>query len=201
MAGPSRLVTEGVRLEDHSALLQTATLGGPPTISIGDILMVARNKREQGDDNAENVVAIRPSWGDLNTTGDVEKALIDAFGTISSGSELLGNEFEQEKDKDALLGVPFAILEYGFSVSNEFRDHDGNFTEFAWIRGIRLDNMNKVAFSDGSTGIYQQLKDFHARTGRDGGIVCKRGLRVSRDYDFVAADGSSGKGTTYYLDN
>jgi len=164
--------------------------------------MVTRSKQNAASESADSTdsteLAVRRSWGELSSAEDVKAALLNAFGTITQGKELLGNEFESG-EKEKLLGVPFVILEYGFALSDKIKRND-QAVEYAWIRGINMNTMEKVAFSDGSTGIYNQLRDFYDRTSQAGGIYCNNGLRVSR-YDYTDNEGTTTEAATFYLDN
>jgi len=86
-----------------------------------------------------------PIMGDLNTTWRRRKSLIDAFGTISfrqrtTRKRIWTRERQRRSTRRAIRHSWIWI-----QCIQRIRDHDGNFTEFAWIRGIRLDNMNKVS--------------------------------------------------------
>lgn len=90
--------------------------------------------------------------------------------------------------KDALIGVPFMIV--------EIKEHLSDFGEFWFCHVVTLNNTEGY-FSDGGVGIPPVLRQFVENTGQHGGLWCKNGLRRS-DYE---ADPERGRpaGTTYYL--
>lgn len=99
-----------------------------------------------------------------------------------------GSDWGLVEDKDTLINVPFVIA--GVKVNN------GDLGEFSSVRAFKEDG-TKIVFNDGGVGIHQQLKDYVAKHGRDTGIICKKGLRVSR-YD-KEINGEVRRVATYYL--
>jgi hypothetical protein len=63
-----------------------------------------------------------------------------------------------------------------------------------------LKDGKKVVFNDGGTGIPPQLRTFiEENGGRDTGIFCEKGLRVSR-YKYVdEKDGKEKDAATFYI--
>ena len=111
------------------------------------------------------------------------------------GSDVLdiadeGTGFAICENKDQLIGLPFVII--------EFRRSDGDYGSFTSAL-VMTKNGDKFVVNDGSTGIHEQLSSLAARTGRNKGIVCKRGLRRS-DYEYADTDGTMKPARTYYLD-
>jgi hypothetical protein len=109
------------------------------------------------------------------------------------------NQFDLIKDKDALLGIPFLILDFGF--------HAGDYGDDGFVSVSAITDKNrKVVFTDGSGGIRAQLRGLHEK-GILSGIICKAGLRKS-DYFVNEKTGETSntqeKGmipaSTYYLD-
>lgn len=144
---------------------------------------------------------------DFQSQDELLEFLQGKFGGITSGDELLGNEYEREDESEAmkrkLIGVPLAITEYFFSLSDKFM-RNGKYAGYVNVKAVRLDTMEKVAFADGSTGIAKQLADHYQQTHRPGGILCKKGIRVS-EYDYIERDENGdiieqSPAATFYLD-
>jgi hypothetical protein len=104
--------------------------------------------------------------------------------------------------KKKLVGMPFVILDHVKQVSTKI---PGSFYSTMHIRTATGD---LLIVNDGSTGIHNQLEGYREQ-GITKGIVCRRGLQVSEDYEVKDADGSpilnpqTNKpilGTTFYLD-
>lgn len=149
-------------------------------------------------------VAIRQSWAGIQSAEELQRLLVERYGNIATGSELLGNEFHVS-EKESLVGVPLTVLEFNFRESEDYQTtlDDGSIvnSEYAIVRCVRMDNLEMVVFADGGVGIYKQLKDFSQRTGQMGGIFCKDGLTQS-DYKYTdPVTGEISKATTFYLGN
>lgn len=105
-----------------------------------------------------------------------------------------GSNWDLEKDKDTLVGVPFIVAKVRFN--------DGTMGKFASVCCF-LEDGRKVIFNDGSsTGVMAQLKNWTEKNNRDTGIVCAKGLRRSDYfYEEEQEDGTTVKrpAKTYYL--
>lgn len=151
-------------------------------------------RQESGLEQA--MTAGRIDWSNVTTPEEAIRVVQREFGGTILSTELRGNEFERAI-KDALIGTPFIILEYGFTASDQY----GQGKEFSWVRAMRMDNGERIAFADGSTGIYAQLRDLADKTDQYGGVMCRNGLRVSR-YDKTLDDGTVIQDAeTYYIDS
>ena len=118
--------------------------------------------------------------------------LISAKGieTVNS-SDVIGDGFTllESKDKERLVGVPFLLLSWRFA--------KGNVGEFVSAHLVTTHN-EKFIINDGSTGIMQQLADL-TKSGVNGGIACKRGLRKS-EYEYTdPKTGEVSNAVTYYI--
>jgi hypothetical protein len=117
-------------------------------------------------DTAKSVkVSDVTSWTDAvqaveSTVGVATMAGMDDWGTVI-------------KDKDSLIEEEFLIVEWKF--------HQGSFGEYVAALIIFPDS-TKAVLTDGSMGIYAQLKGITTETGRTQGLHAKRGLRRS-DYE------------------
>jgi hypothetical protein len=121
--------------------------------------------------------------------GDILKRL-EAEGEIMSASEMGGGwAVLNKQDKNRLCGVPLLILSSTL--------HDGEFGEFVSLQV--LTNTERLIVNDGSTGIFQQVKD-KLTEGDLRAIYCKHGFRRS-DYTFQdPKTGEDKAASTYYLD-
>jgi hypothetical protein len=152
------------------------------------------------------------SFEDLIAEAQDAGELLDAV-QLGEGYHLLRGEDEKEK----LVGQELAVLNY--------RDNpQGKFGVFFTLHiktrfPIRFGEESYQHFivNDGSSGIARQLLDLK-RAGSTGVIHCRRGFRVSKDYEVVTRevdpdtgetirkpviDPGTGKpilGTTFYLD-
>ena len=169
-----------------------------PTGVVAEIMRTAR------DHDKETLAGIQ-SWEDALALAQ------ETYGDVAAIEDTdLGDGFRRtdEDKKRRLIGVPLFFIEWAF--------YDGDFGEFvsALIMAKTETGDEKLVLNDGSTGINAQLKELTEKTGRTGGLLVRRGLRVS-DY-FTDADGMpiskkeygrllaagipTGKGHTFYLD-
>lgn len=99
------------------------------------------------------------------------------------------------KDKDALVGVPFLLLQWRFN--------EGQFGTFVSAEIVTQDD-TVLVLNDGSTGIAQQLKELTEYRERNNhptpyaGRMVKGGLSRS-DYTYTDDKGKEVPATTYYL--
>jgi hypothetical protein len=138
-------------------------------------------------------------WDDrsLRDLGSFEEALAQAGPNVLDSGDEIGSGFHVLEDKDLLLKQLFFILEWRFN-PGKYTNEMGEVTDFVSATVITKAN-DRWILNDGSTGIAAQLRELSDRTGAFGGLLCRNGLRVSRDYDVTLKDGSKTKGTTYYL--
>lgn len=147
------------------------------------------------------IQAVTPQFSndDLREIDSFESALNLLGATlgaesIDDASEELGNGFELIEDKKQLVGTTMVLLSWRFPESDK-----GAEGYFAAVQAVTKDG-RKVIFNDGSsTGIYRQLRDYSARTGKYAGLVVRRGLREST-YPYTDSNGRTSQATTYYLD-
>jgi hypothetical protein len=107
-------------------------------------------------------------------------------------------------NKKALLDVPFWINRWWFTDGDQIDPDSGEPRQFAVLRvlvskEIRTESgdTNKVVVTDGSTGIYQQLRKITQKTGKTGSMMVRHGLRVSQ-YTAATAEGPK-QAETFYL--
>lgn len=133
--------------------------------------------------NLNSLESIKALLGDTQVTQAAD---------LGSGFALLDTE-----GKRRLVGVPVLFLFWTFNKGTQ------GSAEFVSAHVVQTDNLGNVVgkfiINDGSTGIYQQLKDFTARTGQSKGLYAARGLRAS-DYTFTNDAGQDQDATTFYID-
>jgi hypothetical protein len=96
---------------------------------------------------------------------------------VGEAADLLGDGFTSIEKKD-LVNVPLVLLD---ATITDSKDHIGS--QFAVIRAITATDM-RVRFSDGSTGIKEQVLSLLAkRPGGVRGVLVPRGL-TSSEYFF-----------------
>lgn len=109
----------------------------------------------------------------------------------NAGGVTIKDEFShlQDEDKNILVGTHFRILDLSFKDNGDFGPH-----VTVWI--ITRENL-KFVFTDGSTGIFRQLRTMReARAPLPYDVP--KGLRRS-DYQYTDADGRKRPAHTYYL--
>lgn len=121
--------------------------------------------------------------GAIESYADAEAAFNSDFVSFSVGGDY------DLVDKSTLVGVPFIVLRWRFTVPAEGKPRystennpDGEFVSVECI----TDKDQKVVFNDGSSGVYAQLKAVSS-TGRQQGGKCNQGLRVS-EYEYESVD-------------
>lgn len=126
----------------------------------------------------------------------------DALATFSddivaADSETMGDGFEKLPSKDLLIGVPFLI------VRGTFTPGIGKRKEKVTVRIVTSEN-KRYFFSDGSAGIYSQLRKLVPELQSFGQVHAVKGLRASRFHwdeqaQMVTKDGPP-NAATYYID-
>ena len=111
-----------------------------------------------------------PKGQDTPTT-DLSQDVVD-FATLATHAPVLPGA-PGPIEKDALIGVPFIIYAVEFKIGDE--DKGGR--EYVICKIVTEDN-RKAFFSDGSTGIYAQLKAVQDK-GQYPPYTAATGLRLS----------------------
>lgn len=142
-------------------------------------------------------MASKPKQDALATTETDYSAL--TFGElqalISTGKVAHIQEVDDlvRVDKEALIGQPFVITDWAYNP-------DGDMGDFMVCRLTTMDDQHRF-FSDGSTGIKDQLLEYEKKMGSKKPIYLPKGLRVS-NYNYVdPTDGKSKPASTFYLNN
>jgi hypothetical protein len=159
-------------------------------------------KREQAEivqasATVERSVAIRSEHTnrEISTTELKElnlNQLIDALGVSEVSDVIPTDQYGPVlEDKAKLCGVPFMLVHWEF--------HGGDFGEFVSMWVLTLDDKRYIV-NDGSTGIYQQLKETTGKHNIDSMLVCRHGLRESK-YTYTGPDGKERPASTFYIDN
>jgi hypothetical protein len=128
----------------------------------------------------------------INTLEDALQIMEKRYGTILDTSDALGDGFAIV-EKDTLVGVDHLIVDFQFHDSTTYTDGNGNPARFVSVAAITK-HREKVRYNDGGSGVYGQLAEFMARTGREGGLRVKGGLHKS---EYTNAAGQ--RGVTFYL--
>lgn len=135
------------------------------------------------------VVPVTPTGGFDDMTYNELIALIDS-GQVAHIQEI---DDLVRAQKEALVGVAFVITEWSLNP-------DGDLGEFVTVKVVTEKGEHRF-FSDGSTGIKDQLKAAEAKMGGRKPILVPKGLRVS---NYMYHDENLGKdipAATYYIDN
>jgi hypothetical protein len=128
----------------------------------------------------------------LNSFDDALALLRDKVGEENVGvaDRDLGDGFKLLENKDILIGVPFLLVTWSF--------HNGDHGEFVSAK-LMTQEGQKYILNDGSTGIWDQLKQYSEKKGVPAGLFCMKGLRRS-NYEYEDENGQKKPATTYYLD-
>lgn len=142
------------------------------------------------------VSKIAPDFTQLENAASVVEFFKSQGVEVERASDVLSDGFEAVDNKRELVGTNMALLSWTFSHSEKF---DG---EFVTVRAITTDN-RKIRFSDGSSGIYAQLRELTDRREKDGhpypqGALICNGLRVS-DYMYTDDKGKKTAASTFYI--
>ncbi len=135
-------------------------------------------------------------YRDLETFEDFLAVAQEAYGDVDDVSETIGDGFAVLEDKSMLIGTPLIFMEW------TFRKSDVTSEDYISIRvGARNPDgtMRKYIVNDGGAGLREQLREYQKTTGRTGGLVARRGLRVS-EYDYDNGNGKTSRAKTYYID-
>jgi len=139
--------------------------------------------------------------GEIVTT-DAGTREVESFDEVadllsaSPGEVLVIDDYQKLDDKSQLINVPFFINRWWFT--------EGDMGEFAVLRCVTqrpvrtgAGETDKVVLSDGSTGIYKQLREVTKKTQKTAALMVRHGLRVSQ----YTADTETGPkmAETYYL--
>lgn len=146
----------------------------------------------------ETVASVSFSDAELRGISSFEDALRlaeEKYGDVIDAAEEIGSGFVMLDNKDKLVGEPFVILSFAFP-EGDFLDENGNPGHYAVVRLVTKHG-DRLVLTDGSHGIYQQLEDFHIRSGRTGGLLVSGGLRKS-EYK-TEVNGVMQRAVTYYL--
>lgn len=142
------------------------------------------------------VSKINADFSKIETAAEVFDFFQAQGVTVEKAADVLSDGFEAVDNKRDLVGKDMALLSWTFSHSDKF---DG---EFVTVRAITTDN-RKVRFSDGSSGIYAQLRELTTRREAEGhpypqGALICNGLRVS-DYTYQDDKGKKTAASTFYI--
>lgn len=128
----------------------------------------------------------------LNSFQDALSLLQDKYGaeSVAVADQELGDGFKLLENKDQLNGVGFIAVNWDF--------HQGDHGEFVTVK-VMTEDGQKYIVNDGSSGIRDQLMAYTAKSGKQAGMFCRKGLRRS-DYTYTDDDGKTKPAKTYYID-
>jgi hypothetical protein len=139
----------------------------------------------------------------LATAGTREIENFDEVRDLLSDPEadfLVLDDYQKLDDKSGLVNVPFFVNRWWFTDSDQF-GQDGQFAVMRVITSRPImtpaGETDKVVITDGSTGIYSQLRRITTKTGKTAALMVRHGLRVSE----YTADTDQGpkQAKTFYL--
>jgi hypothetical protein len=148
-------------------------------------------KRRELEAKATGDMALLLAGGegpDVETWEEVAQLPPESIGVI--------DDFIKLDDKSQLVNRPFFIRKFWFT--------EGDMGGFAVAYCVTRDpiltpsgNTSKIIITDGSTGIYRQLREVAKRTGKTTALLVRNGLRVSE----YTADTEEGPklAETFYL--
>lgn len=138
----------------------------------------------------ENITPVVDLSG-VNTFDDALAAL-QAAGVVAEKITEYGDGFilADKKDKAALVGVPFIIVDSTVRVDKET---DREYTSFRIVTG----DGRKLVVNDGSQGIHTQGIALSAKRGTLAGLVVEHGL-TGGEYT-IEIDGKMEKASTFYF--
>lgn len=163
----------------------------PSRPSTSDVTRESDRLNSQLDEQIGNNVAVPDQFNDAQLS---EVRSIDDVMRLLGGeyvdSRELGSGFEVVNDKDQFVGRGMMFVQW--------RTHeDGKFGAFTICHVVTEDG-GKYILNDGSTGIHRQLVDFTKQTGKQTGMLARKGLTRS-DYDYTDDKGDVKPATTYYI--
>lgn len=128
----------------------------------------------------------------LESAADAIAHLREQFGEegVIDAADILGTGFERVEDDEAvkrsLCEIPFVLYYWAFSMG-EYVNAEGQRTDFVTMF-ILTDDGRRLIVTDGSTGVARELAKITDKTGRQHGLILRRGLRKS-DYRIAMVDG------------
>lgn len=135
---------------------------------------VSKKEAEEVEVIPTDVIKDITSWEDAQAYFAQEEIEVSVGLEVSDGFERYG-----EEDKPSLVGTPFIILDW--------RRLSGDMGMFATVRVLTRDG-KRIRFSDGSSGVYQQLLQIEIEREKKGhkalsqGVLVRKGLRASEYY-------------------
>lgn len=143
------------------------------------------------------------NWDDVQVPDSFDEAvaLLNQQGVVIDTAAIVMPDNFPEIDKKDLVNVPIMLLTWNIS-NPERGEFDG---QYIVVRGITKAG-KRFRFSDGSTGIFRQLRNLTGQRIQQGyatpnsGLVIEKGL-VKSDYTYQDEKGKPTNATTYYLAN
>jgi hypothetical protein len=176
-------------IEEGVEAFQTAMAGLGITLSDEEIEAKRKELRYQlGGEGGELAVL---EGGEVTSWEEAERAFQQ-----SPDSFTILDDFVKLDLKEQLVNIPFVISSCWFSLGDQ-----GDYVTMKCVvsRPIMTPTgpTQKVVVTDGSTGIYQQIRKLVTSTGQTKNIMVRNGLRVSR-YTVDTEEGEK-NAETFYL--
>lgn len=157
-------------------------------------------KREQAEIVTTSSVPRSVELKSANSSSEIAAAdlkelsldqLVELLGASEVTDIIPTDQYGPIADQALLVGKPFMLVHWEF--------HEGDFGEFVsmWIMDLEG---HRYIVNDGSTGIYQQLRETTDKKGVNSMVVCRHGLKES-SYMYTGPDGKERPAKTYYIDN
>lgn len=145
---------------------------------------MARGAQQTAAEESKAAEVIRPESAFtpemLDGITDFDSALALAEQVHGEVVVSKGVRVADDRVKMSILGWPMILLEWVFLVSDKFGNKPREYVEMlVVVKNPETGEVSKWRMSDGSTGIYAQLRAYSDKTGRTGGVRVDQGLRVS----------------------
>lgn len=156
-------------------------------------VMTDRELNRAGQEPGQAIVPVHFNREQLGAIDSFDAAIALAtaeFGDIVLADAEVGDGFKVATDSDkrtTLSGSPLLLLDWSFRESET--------GEWVLIHAVQRSDdggVTKWVITDGSTGLCRELKEYEEKTGREGGMLVRNGLRVSDYY----IDPETGTGLT-----
>lgn len=163
---------------------------------------MAKTTAAGNDDNATTTeITQHIDWQKIKNWGTYLEATGQTQADIKLAGEILGDGFEVFTGKDGksnLVNVQMIVVDWQFAEGDYSTDDGGGKSEYVYVRAITRDQ-RKVAFTDGGSGIYAELRKYTDRTGFTTGPIMTNGL-VRSDFKTNDQSGKEIVGTVFRFD-
>lgn len=171
---------------------RTSTKPDPSIVDVDETIPdVTPEEQQQVEPAREAAVSMvdrydDEAFRDAQSWDDFVRLAQEAYGQIDDAGHVLGDgsTLLKEEDKKRLVGVPLMFMNWNF--------YPGDFgADFVAARVVARNpdgSASKYIINDGSTGVCDTLREYTKRTGKNGALFARHGLRTS-EYTYCAACG------------